>query len=54
MEKYHPGWLPRATGHVDIILTVGLSSALKTGRMAPPWLISALRSSQTRNLTFRN
>lgn len=29
MEKYHPGWLPRATGHVDIILTEGLSSALK-------------------------
>lgn len=41
MEKYHPGWLPGATSHMDIILNVGLSSTLKTEE----WL--QVQSSQT-------
>lgn len=43
MEKYHPGWLPRATGHVDIILTMGLNSALKMEEWLPAHLSQALQ-----------
>ena len=50
MEKYHPGWLPRATGHVDSVLHVGLSSTLKMKERLPAHLHQALQPDQTSHI----
>lgn len=50
MEKYHPGWLPRATGHVDSISHVGLSSTLKMKERLLAHLHLALQPDQTSHI----
>lgn len=50
MEKYHPGWLPRATGHVDTIPNVGLSSTLEMKERLPAHPRQALQPDQTSHI----